>query len=52
MKKIKRKREHRYTTVAIMRIDKETKNLYIRDAKKLGLSYSELMRWVLKQRYE
>jgi len=49
---MKKKRERRYTTVAILRMDKKTKSEYIREAKSLGLSYSELMRRVLIARYE
>lgn len=47
-----KKKERRYTGVAILRILDGTKAAYKREAKILGISYSELMRRVLMNYYE
>ncbi len=51
MSKIK-KREHKYDATAILRLRKQIKDAYTRNAKELGISYSELMRRVLERYYE
>ncbi len=49
---MKKQKERRYTGVAILRMLDGIKVAYKKEAKVLGISYSELMRRVLTNYYE